>query len=126
MTSLYTCRSEETGFRLTKLDADFNLLSSYHITAEGNCECPQGHKPTCRHRKMLPEFARAGHVDDGWFLDWDTRMWRQPASGANLSQQDAEAKAEEERSPSSPPSVGKVVASSTQEAPVRVEVEASP
>ncbi len=78
MTSLYSCRSINAAeYRISKFDADFNLQSSYTMTQEG-CDCPQGHKPTCRHRKMLPEFARQGHIGDGWFFDWDTRQWRKP------------------------------------------------
>ncbi len=80
MTALYACRSlNPAEYSMTKFDADFNVQSSYTLTQEG-CDCPQGHKPTCRHRKMLPAFAKEGHINDGWFLDWDTRQWRKPIS----------------------------------------------
>ncbi len=82
MTALYSCRSiNAVEYRISKFDADLNLQSSYIMTQEG-CDCPQGHKPTCRHRKMLPTFAKEGHIDDGYFYDWDTRMWRKPINEA--------------------------------------------
>ncbi len=78
MKALYACRAiSPVEFRMTKFDQHHNILSSYTLTQEG-CDCPQSHKPTCRHRKMLPTFAKAGHIDDGYFLDWDTRMWHKP------------------------------------------------
>src|SRR5579872_3035213 len=74
MTSLYQLRSSTTeGYQILKLDPP----GSYFLTADA-CTCPQGHKATCRHRKMLPLFVNNHHVDDGWFLDWDTRLWRAP------------------------------------------------
>src|SRR5438105_686271 len=92
MTALYSCRSiNAVEYRISKFDADFNLLSSYTMTREG-CDCPQGHKPTCRHRKMLPEFAKQGHIDDGYFYDWDTRQWRKPIVVAIRDDNDAATK----------------------------------
>ncbi len=85
MTTLYSCKSVSAAeFRLTKFDADFNVLSSY-IVSNGGCDCPQGNKPTCRHRKMLPDFAKQGHIDDGSFFDWDTRTWRKPINLAAMT-----------------------------------------
>ena len=82
-TSLYNCRSTGlANFTFTKFDADLNVESSYQTT-EKECTCPAGAKPTCRHRTMLPLFITAGHVDDGYFLDWSTRMWRKPLTGDN-------------------------------------------
>ena len=79
MTSLYTLRStpKEGEFIVMKFDPDYEVESVYALSA-GECMCPAGHKPKCRHRTMLPLFLAQHHVDDGWFLDWDTRLWRKP------------------------------------------------
>lgn len=80
MTALYALRKHPTHantFSITKFDGDMNPESTYALTKE-NCSCPQAHKPTCRHRKMLPMFFAHNHINDGWFLDWDTRLWRKP------------------------------------------------
>lgn len=74
MTILYNCKQIEFAWRITKFDNDMNVESSYLTTAE-SCECPQGAKPTCRHRKMLPAFLEHKHVGDGWFYNYDTRQW---------------------------------------------------
>lgn len=90
MTSLYSLRqgSSPEQYIVTKFDLDYNMESMYGLSAEG-CLCPAGHKPTCRHRKMLPLFLQHNHVDDGWFLDWDTRLWRKPlGEPAPLSTED--------------------------------------
>lgn len=82
-TALYNCRSTGAAhYVLTKFDADLNVESSYQTT-EKECACPAGAKPTCRHRTMLPLFITSGHIDDGWFLDWSTRMWRKPLTFEN-------------------------------------------
>ena len=82
MTQLYSLRKAPEGaegeFTILKFDRDFNLLSMYELTAD-SCVCPQGSRgKPCRHRKLLPEFIAKGHTNDGWFLDWDTRQWREP------------------------------------------------
>lgn len=80
MTALYALRKHPTHastFSITKFDGDMNPESTYVLTKE-NCSCPQAHKPTCRHRKMLSMFFTHHHINDGWFLDWDTRLWRKP------------------------------------------------
>jgi len=48
--------------------------SMYTCSVEG-CDCPAGHKDTCRHRKMLPFFIEHKHIDDGWFFIWNTHQW---------------------------------------------------
>lgn len=73
--ALYHIRTEDGTYRITKLDTDLNMESSYVVSAEA-CECPQGHKPTCRHRKMLP--LMIPRADTPWFLDYDTRQWHDP------------------------------------------------
>lgn len=79
MTSLYSLRStpKEGEFIVMKFDPDYEVESVYALSRD-LCVCPAGHRPTCRHRKMLPLFLAQHHVDDGWFLDWDTRLWRHP------------------------------------------------
>jgi hypothetical protein len=87
MTEFYSCRALlEPGvpvrdYRITKFDEDWNVLSSYETSTHG-CECPQGHKASCRHREMLVMFQSAGHIDDGWLLDWHTRLWWEPSGDA--------------------------------------------
>lgn len=75
MPSLYSLRSTPDGaFAITKFSQDLHPESLYALSPSA-CTCPQGHKSTCRHRKMLPIFLTAKHVDDGWFLEWETRRW---------------------------------------------------
>ena len=83
MTTLYSLRTSPTGeFTILKFDRDYNLQSCYALSA-ASCTCPQGERgKPCRHRKILPEFIAKGHTNDGWFLDWDTRLWREPIGEA--------------------------------------------
>lgn len=76
---LYSLRagSSPSEFTVIKLDRDLNPSAMYALNAKV-CTCPAGTRSTCKHRKMLPFFLSAGHVDDGWFLEWDTRLWRGP------------------------------------------------
>ncbi len=78
--SLYHLRSigqSDTSFRITKLDEDYSIEAAYVVSA-AECSCPAGSRPSCRHRQMLPFFLAQGHIDNGWMLDWATRMWRKP------------------------------------------------
>lgn len=78
MSNLYSARSGDPDqYRLTKFDSDYNPEITYS-TSKSECDCPAGARPTCKHRKMVELFLAAKHIDDGWFLDWDTRMWRRP------------------------------------------------
>ena len=77
MSSLYSCKSHAPAWFITKFDLDLNVLATYHVDHH-SCDCPRGAHPTCRHRKMLKVFISGGHVDDGWFLDYETRMWTAP------------------------------------------------
>ena len=65
------------SFSITKFDSDLNPEITYSCTSV-ECDCPAGPKPTCKHRKMLGFFISEGRVNNGWFLDWDTRQWREP------------------------------------------------
>ena len=82
MQTLYNCkRITKDHYRITKFDDGLvpyqhhdGTLSSYVCSDEG-CDCPQGHKPSCRHRKMLPFFIEEEHVDDNYFFIWETHQW---------------------------------------------------
>jgi hypothetical protein len=74
MTTLYNCRHAGDQYRITKFDADLNVVSSYLCTTS-ECECPAGVRPTCRHREMLPRFIHREHIGDGWMLDHDRGGW---------------------------------------------------
>lgn len=76
MTSLYNCRHSGDQYRISKFDSHFDLESSYLCT-ESECECPAGHRPTCRHREMLPKFIQRSHIGDEWFFDFDRGGWIQ-------------------------------------------------
>lgn len=88
MTQLYTLRRTPIPgeFIITRFDSDYNVEKVYSVS-KGACSAPDGHRPTCKHRKMLTLFATAEHIDDGWFLDWDTRMWQRPEGLAQLADQ---------------------------------------
>src|SRR5207253_1182194 len=48
--TLYSLRSPAT---VTKWDSLGNPQASYEVSRD-SCTCPAGHRPTCRHRLMLP------------------------------------------------------------------------
>lgn len=65
---LYNLKTEGPDFRITKFDDGLNPESSYLVNPSG-CECPQGHKSTCRHRKMLGAIQKV--VDTELFYCFD-------------------------------------------------------
>lgn len=69
MTVLYNCRHDGDQYRITKFN-DGEVESSY-LTTHDLCDCPAGHRHSCRHRQMLPSMLLHGIVDTHWFLDWD-------------------------------------------------------
>jgi hypothetical protein len=71
MTTLYSLRTDGVQFRITKF-VDGEVESSY-ICNTRECECPAGHRATCRHRQMLPQLLAERIVDTHWFYDFDTR-----------------------------------------------------
>ena len=89
MTSLYSLRSTPVKgeFLITKFDRDYNPEGTYALT-RSECSCPRSHKTGCRHRTMLPLFQQTNHINDGWFLDFHTRLWRKPLSEVMLSTAD--------------------------------------
>jgi|SRR5580704_4515061 hypothetical protein len=79
--NLYNCVTANGGYRITKFTHDYEVESSYIVSADG-CDCPAGSRPVCRHRTMLPFFIDGEHIDDGWFFIWDTRQWLRPVGEA--------------------------------------------
>jgi hypothetical protein len=74
--NLYNCRHSGDQYRISKFDHHFDLESSYLCT-EAECECPAGHRPTCRHRQMIPKFIAREAVNTEWFFDHDRGGWVQ-------------------------------------------------
>ena len=76
MTTLYSLRCESPdgqpngNYRITKF-VDGEPEGSY-ITTDRECECPAGHRATCRHRQMLPYMLAAEITNTHWFLNYDT------------------------------------------------------
>lgn len=73
MTVLYNAHTDGDEYRITKF-ADGEVESSYLCSAD-ECQCPAGHRQTCRHRMMLPLFINRGAVNSYWFLDFDRKGW---------------------------------------------------
>lgn len=73
MTILYNCHTDGTEYRITKF-SDGNVESSY-LCSTDECQCPAGHRHTCRHRMMLPLFINRGAVNTFWFLDYERKGW---------------------------------------------------
>ena len=76
MTILYNCCGSEPNhheFIITKFDDSFEVESSY-TTSLSSCECPQftGRGKECRHIKMLGLFINSEHIDDNYFLEYET------------------------------------------------------
>lgn len=79
-------------FIITKFDDDMNVESSYNVSQVG-CTCPQGHKPVCRHRKMLP--LMVDRLNSAWFYCFDDKQWYDPTGLARFEQvEEAKAKVE--------------------------------
>lgn len=95
MTQFYSLRSTPARgeYTILKFDQDFNVEAIYALNTQ-TCTCPAGVRPLCKHRKMLPMFVPT-HVDDGWFLDWDTRLWRGPVADAPAQLADPEVLAQQ-------------------------------
>jgi len=74
MTFLYNCHTEGSQYRITKYDDLGNVESSYLCT-ETECECPAGHRPSCRHRHMLPRFIQKDAINSYFFYDYDRQGW---------------------------------------------------
>lgn len=68
MTILYNLRYDGESYRITKFHDD-EVEGSYLVTYD-NCDCPAGHRHTCRHRQMLPDLLPI--IDTHWFWNFDT------------------------------------------------------
>lgn len=78
MTFLYNCRHSGDEYKITKFDSHFSPEGdSSYLLSLTECTCPAGHRPTCRHREMLPKFIQRGHIGDEWFWDHDRGGWVQ-------------------------------------------------
>lgn len=71
---LYNCKIDGDHYRITKFSPDLEVESSY-LTSEAECDCPAGHRHTCRHRQMLPRFIDKSATRGQWFLDFDRDHW---------------------------------------------------
>lgn len=71
MTTLYNLHTEGSDFRITKF-VDGEVESSY-ICSVTECECPAGHRASCRHRQMLPDMIAHDIVNTHWFYHYDIR-----------------------------------------------------
>lgn len=85
-----TERKPDLPFTIIKFDADLNPESTYSL-GHTVCECPAGHRPTCRHRQMLPKLI--SRVDTAWFYCFETGEWEDPTG--NAEEHDAVAKEDE-------------------------------
>ncbi len=64
--ALYSLRTDGDQYRITKF-VDGNPEGSY-LTSETECECPAGHRHTCRHRQMLPQMIAHGIANTHYFM----------------------------------------------------------
>lgn len=76
MTTFYNCKHDGDQYRVSKFNKHLEVESSYLCTLS-ECECPAGHRPSCRHRNMLPKFIQRDHIGDNWFYDFDRGGWVQ-------------------------------------------------
>lgn len=72
--TLYNCKVDGDQYRITKFTSDLDVESTYLLT-ETECECPAGHRPTCRHRTMLPRFVMKSATSGQFFHDYDSLRW---------------------------------------------------
>lgn len=76
MPVLYNCKHSGDQYRISKFNNDFEVEASYLCDLSA-CECPAGHRPTCRHRQMLPKFIHRNYVGTEFFFDYDRGGWVQ-------------------------------------------------
>lgn len=68
--SLYNLRTSDGSYRITKFSNDLDVEASYLVSLT-ECECPAGHRPSCRHRQMLPKMLAVGADDQPMFYDFE-------------------------------------------------------
>ena len=66
--------------RITKFTDDLEIdetdgRPASYITSIDACDCPAGHRDTCRHRQMVPEFISTERVNTPWLYDHDNQRW---------------------------------------------------
>jgi len=91
--TLYNCKTHGDQWCITKFDSNLDVESSYFTTLT-ECECPAGHRHTCRHRQMLPRFLAKNATQGQLFYNFDHKTWHQA---------EAEVEFEPEESPESLP-----------------------
>lgn len=79
--NLYSLRSADGEWRITKFNEDLEMESSYIVSTEG-CECPQwtSRERQCRHMKMLPMMLE--RADSPWFFCYEDAQWYDPTGEA--------------------------------------------
>ena len=70
MTILYNCHHDGDQYRITKF-IDGNPEASY-LLSHTECQCPAGHRPTCRHRQMLPQMLAERICNEPWFWHFES------------------------------------------------------
>lgn len=76
---LYNLRKTSDGFMLAKFGPDFNVEAVYHLQPQVGgytCDCPAGHRPSCKHRKMLARMIPKADSDE--FYCYETQSWHKP------------------------------------------------
>lgn len=81
---LYTVRTSPhlgpNNWEVLKCERDdfFSPTGKYQVTKVGTnyeCTCPAAHKPTCRHRMMIPEFEVEQRINSHWWFNFDKKRW---------------------------------------------------
>lgn len=94
--TLYNLKTDGDHYRITKFTNDLEVESSY-LCSEAECECPAGHRPSCRHRQMLPVLLAGNALNNAVFYDFDTQTFYQ---SANAETSDFDSQPDEIQSPS--------------------------
>lgn len=84
--TFYNLRSNPSGelpYTVTKFADDLEVESSYAV-GRTVCECPAGHRPSCRHRDMLHILTT--RVDTAWFWCFETKRWEDPTGQAQVEE----------------------------------------
>lgn len=79
-TFLYNCKHSGDQFRITKFTTDLDPIpDSSYLTTLTECDCPAGHRDTCRHRQMLSRFINHGATSGQAFHNFEKNTWLQAA-----------------------------------------------
>ena len=91
--SLYNLRTADGSYRITKFTNDLDVEASY-LVSPTECECPAGHRPSCRHRQMLPKMLAVGADDQPMFYDHDNDRFFEQSLGGEESFESQETQGE--------------------------------